>query len=191
MKINVFFPFTVLIPWTNFPSSFAKDCSHFFLSLTLTICLYSWGNTDIWWLTVLASLTCSNFSVNANFGTEFFLQLDIKLELVTPVSTLWGCTVLTLGGGTGTSRRMMCGPEGDILKVRWRSVGLFPSSSSMMLVRSAGISLARAGRTLWEVGEDLVTGCFCGGSRVVADGLQSWKKYLRVAQWLTYGSFQC
>ena len=47
MKTTVFVPFTVMIPWANCPSSFTKDRSQFFLSLSLTICLYSWATTDI------------------------------------------------------------------------------------------------------------------------------------------------
>ena len=34
MKINVLVPLTVLVPWVNFPSSFSKYRSNFFLSLS-------------------------------------------------------------------------------------------------------------------------------------------------------------
>ena len=47
-------------------------------------------------------------------GKDFFLQLDIKLELGPLVSILEGCAGLTLGGGTGMPGRMMCGPEVDM-----------------------------------------------------------------------------
>ena len=163
VKINVFVTFTFMIPWTNCPSSFANECYHLFLFGTLTICLYSWATPDILCVTVLNSLTFSHCAANANFGTVFFLKLDIKLELGPPVSTLGGCTGLTLGVVTGTYGIIMCGTEGGMWTFRWKYVGLFPSSSSMMLVRSAGICLAHFGRILWGVGADFVKGCFCGG----------------------------
>ena len=95
---------------------------------------------------------------------RIFLQLDLKLELGPPVSTLGGCAGLTLGDDTGKSRRMMSGPEWDMWTLRWISVELLPSSYSMMLGRSEGIGLARVGRIWWGRGAYLVTGCFCGGS---------------------------
>ena len=112
MKITVFVPLTVTIPWAISPSSFAKDRSQIFLSGPLTRCLHSWATTDILWVTVLSSITCRNFAANAKFGTGIFLKLDLKLELFPHVSTLGGCNVRNLGGGTGTSGRMMCGTEG-------------------------------------------------------------------------------
>ena len=112
MKITLFVTFTVLIPWANYPSSFAKDRSQTFLSGTLTRRLYSWTTPDILWVTALASLTCSNCADNANFGTGLFLHLDLKLELGPLVFTLGGCIGCTLGGDTGTSGIMMCGTEG-------------------------------------------------------------------------------
>ena len=112
MKITVLVPYTVLVPWADSPSSFAKDRSQIFLSGPLTRCLHSWATTDIWWVTVLSSLTCRNCAANAKFGTGIFLKLDLKLELFPRVSTLGGCNVRNLGGGTGTSGRMMCGTEG-------------------------------------------------------------------------------
>ena len=135
MKITAFVPFTFLIPWDNCPKSFAKYRSHFFLSGPSTRCLYSWATPDFWWVTALASLTCSNCVSNANFGKRLFLRLDLKLELLHPVSTLGVCAVRTLGGGTGTSGGVICGPEGDIWILCWKYAGLFPSSSSMMLGR--------------------------------------------------------
>ena len=63
---------------------------------------------------MLASITCRNCAANEKFGTGFFLQLDLKLELFPPVSILGGCAGRTLGGGTGMSERMICGPEGDM-----------------------------------------------------------------------------
>ena len=47
MKITVFVPFTVLIPWANCPSSFAKYFPQIFLSGTFIICLYSWATPDV------------------------------------------------------------------------------------------------------------------------------------------------
>ena len=41
------------------------------------------------------------------------------------------------------------GPEWDLWKLCWSYVLLFPSSSSMMLGRSAGIGFVRVGLTLW------------------------------------------
>ena len=166
MKITIFVPITVLIPWDNCPSSFAKDRSQFFLSGPLTRFQYSCATPGILRVTALASLNCRNCAANANFGTGFFWQLDIKLELGPPVSTLGGCSGHTCVGGTGTSRIMMCVPEGDMWTLRWKSVGLLSSSSSVMLGRYKGICLSRFGHTLWGIGEDLVTVCCCGGSNV-------------------------
>ena len=67
---------------------------------------------------MLSSLTFRNCAANAKFGTDFFLQLNIKLETGPPVSTLGGCAGRTLGGDTGMSGIMMCGPEGDMWKLR-------------------------------------------------------------------------
>ena len=58
---------------------------------------------------MLASITCRNCAANAKFGTGFFLQLDLKLDLVPPVFTLGACAGLNGGGGTGMSGRMICG----------------------------------------------------------------------------------
>ena len=67
---------------------------------------------------MLASIIRRNCASNAKFGTGFFLQLNIKLELSPPVSTLGGFAGLTLGGGTGKYGRTMSGPEGDMWKLR-------------------------------------------------------------------------
>ena len=112
MKMTVFVPFTILIPWANCPSSFAKDIYQIFLSGPLIRCLYSWATQDIWWVTTLASWVFWNCGVNAKIGMGAFLPLDINLELGPSVSTLGGCAVYTLGGGTGTSGGVMLGPEG-------------------------------------------------------------------------------
>ena len=118
MKITVFVPLKFLIPWANFPSSFAKDRYHFFLSVTLNRCIYSCATPDILWVTALAYLTCRNCDTNAKFATGFFLKLDLKFELGPPVSTLGGCAGRTIGGGTGISGKMMCGPEGYMWTLR-------------------------------------------------------------------------
>ena len=118
MKITAFVPFTVMIPWDSCSSSFAKDLSHIFLSGPLTRCLYFWETPDILWVTVLASLTCWNCADNAKLGTVFLFPLDLKLELVPPVFTLGGCAGRTIGGGTGKSGRIVCGPEGDMWTFR-------------------------------------------------------------------------
>ena len=60
----------------------------------------------------LASLTFWDCDVNVKLGMGFLLPLDIKLELGLSVSTLGGCSVCTLVGGTGTSAGIMIGPEG-------------------------------------------------------------------------------
>ena len=164
MKITVFVTFPVLVPWTNCPSSFEKYCPKTFLSRPLTICLFYWATPDIWWVTVSAFLTCRNFSANAKFGKVFFLQLDLKLDLGPPVSTLRGCAGNALDSDIGTSGRMICGPEEDMWKLSWKSVWLLPLSSSMMLGRSKGKGVARVGRNLWGIGADLVIDCFGGGS---------------------------
>ena len=118
MKMNVFFPFTVLIPWVNCPISFVKDISQKNLSGPLTRCLYSWETPDILWVTALASLTFWNCDANSKLGTGYLLPLYLKLELGPPVSTLGGCAGHTLGGCTGNSGRMMCGTEGDMWTFR-------------------------------------------------------------------------
>ena len=166
MKITVFVPFTVLIPWANYTSSFAKNLSQIFLFGPLTRYIYSWETPDIWWLIALASLTCRNCAANAKFGTVFFLQLNIKLELGPHVSTLGCCSGRTFCSGTGTSGRIVYGPEGYMWTLRWQYVGLFPSSSSMRLGHSEGIGLASVGQIVWDIVVDLVTGCYCGGSTV-------------------------
>ena len=165
MKITVFVPFTVLIPWDNCPSSFAKYRSQIFLSGPSTRCLFFWA-IHIWWVTALDSLPCRNCDSNEFFLTRLLLKLYLKLELGPPVSTLGGCAGRTLGGGLGTSGIIMCGTEGDMWTLRWIYVGLCPSSSSMMLGRSEGIYLASVGCTLWGILSNLVTGCCCGGSKV-------------------------
>ena len=153
-----------MIPWDNCLISFAKFNSQILLYGTLIRCLYSWATPYIWWVTMLASQTCWNCAANAKLGTGFFLQLDLKLELGPPVSTLGSCAGRTLGGGTGMSGRMICGPEGDMWTLRWKPVGLFPSSSSVILGYFEGICLVSIGFTLWVIMEDLVTGWCCGGS---------------------------
>ena len=122
IKMTVFVPFTIMIPWVNCTSSFTKDISQIFLSGPLTRCLYSWETPDIWSVTALAPQTFCNFSVNTKCAMGFFLPLDLSLELVPSVSTLGGCTVCTLGGGTGTSGRIIFGPEGEISTLFWKSV---------------------------------------------------------------------
>ena len=191
MKITVFVPFTVLITWANWPSSFTKDRSQHFLSWPWIRCLYSWATPYIWRVSALDYLTCRNCAANAKFGIVFLLQLDINLVIGPPVSTLGGCAGRTLGGGTGTSERMMCVPEGDMWTLRWKSVELFPSSSCMMLGRSEGICLACVGRTLWGIGEDFVNGCCCGGSNVWCILAATLEKYLTVSQSLPFGSCRC
>ena len=47
MKITIFVPFTVMIPWANFTSSFAKDRSQIFLCGLLNRFLYYWVTPDI------------------------------------------------------------------------------------------------------------------------------------------------
>ena len=84
------------------------------MSGPLTICLYYWETPGIGWVTALYYLTFRHCSANAKFGTGFLLQLDLKLELGPPVSTLGGCAGRTLGVGTGSYGIMMCGPEGDM-----------------------------------------------------------------------------
>ena len=164
MKITVFIPFTVMIIWANCPSSFAKDLSQIFLSGPLTRCLYSWESPDILWLTALSSLTFWNCAVNEKLGIWFFLPLDLKLELGPSMSTLGGCACCSLGGGTGNSGRIMCGPEGKMWTLWWKLVELFPSSSSMILGCYEGIGLVIFGRNLWGIMADFVTGFWCGGS---------------------------
>ena len=126
-KMTLFVPFTPLIPWANCPSSFAKDIYQIFLSGTLTRCLYSLATPDIWWVTALASWIFWNCAVNEKCGMGVFLLLDLKLELGTSVSTLGGCAVCNLGGGTETSGRIMFGPEGDMWTLCWKLVENFPS----------------------------------------------------------------
>ena len=111
MNITVFVTFTVLIPWYNCPSSFPNDRYQTFMSGPLTRCLYSWSTPYIFWVTTLASLTSRGCYDNAKSGTGFFLQMYLKLELGTPVSTLGGCAGRTLGGDTGKYGIMMFGPE--------------------------------------------------------------------------------
>ena len=59
-----------------------------------------------------------------------------------------------------------CGPEGDMWKFCWKLVGLFPSSSSMIMGCYKGRDLVRVGRTLWDIMADLATGCCCGRSTI-------------------------
>ena len=147
--MTVFFSFTLMIPWADCTSSFAKDHSQIFLSGPLTRCLYSWANPDIWWVTALASWTFWNCAVNTKCGMGFFLNLDLKLELGTSVSTLGGCAVCNLSGGTGTSGRIMFEPEGDLWTLFLKLVEYFPSSFSMILVCTEGRGLVIFGRTFW------------------------------------------
>ena len=182
MKITLFVTFTVLIPWASCPSSFTNDRSQIFLSGTLAKCIYSWATSNILWLTVLASLICSNCADNAKFGTGFFLHLGLKLELGPTVFILGGFIGRTLGGDTGTSGIMMCGTEGGMWTLLWRYVGMFPSSSSMILGRSEGICWAHVERTWQGRGVYLVTGCFCGGSNGWCRLALTLEKYLRVDQ---------
>ena len=178
------------MPWANFHSSFAKDRSQFFLSGPLTRCLYLWETLVIWWVNVLVYITCRNFSANQNFGTGFFLQLDLKLELVPPVSTLGGFSGRTLGGGTGNYRIMVCVPEGVMCTLSLKSVGMLQSSSFIMLGRSKGICFAHVGSTFWGIGAYFVTGCFGGRFNVWCRLAATLEKYLRVAQSLTFGSIR-
>ena len=147
--MNVFVNFTPLIPWANYPSSFVKDISQIFLSGTLIICLYSWSNPDIWWVTALASWVFWNCAVNAYFGKGFFLPLHLKLELGPPLFTLGGCAVCTLGGGTGNSAGILLGPEVDMWNLWWKLIEAFPSSSSMTLGCTEGRGLVRYGCIFW------------------------------------------
>ena len=149
MKMTLFVPFTILIPWADFPSSFAKDISQIFVSGPLNRCLYSWETPYIWWVTALASWIFLNYSVNENCGEGFLLPLDLNLELGTSVYTLGGCTFCTLGGGKGTSGRIMFGPIGDMWTLCWKLLENFPSSYSMILGCTEGRGLVIYGRTLW------------------------------------------
>ena len=164
MKITVFVPFTILIPWANFPSSFAKDIYQIFLSGPLTRCLYSWATPYIWWVTALASWNFWNCDINAKLGIRFFLPLDLKLELGPFISTPGGCSGCTLGGGTGNSGVIMCGLEGDMCTLCWKLVELFPSSYSIILGCTEGIGLVVSGHTLWGTMADFFTGYCCVGS---------------------------
>ena len=102
---------------------------------------------------------CCQFKV----GDRFFLPRGLKLELGPSVFSLGGCAGWTLCGGTGTSGIIMCGPEGVMWTFCWELVGLFPSSSYMILGYSEVICLVIVGRTLWDIMADLVTGRCCGG----------------------------
>ena len=78
-----------------------------------------------------------------------FLPINIKLELGPTMSTLGGCAVCTLGGGTRTSGRIMLGPDEDMWTLCWKFVDSFPSSSSMTLVCTEGRGLVQSGCTFW------------------------------------------
>ena len=55
-----------------------------------------------------------NCAVNVKSGMGVFLLLDLRLELGPSVSTLRGCAVCNLGGGTETSGGIILGPEGEM-----------------------------------------------------------------------------
>ena len=145
--MTVFVPFTILIPWANCPSSFAKDLSDIFLSGTLTRCLSYLATPDILWVTALASWIFWNCAVNAKCVMGVFLPLDIKLELNPSVSILGGYAVCTLCVGTGTSGRIMFGYEGYMCTLCLKLVDHIPSSSSMILGCTEGRGLVISGRT--------------------------------------------
>ena len=65
------------------------------------------------------------------------------------MSILGGCAVCTLGGETGTSGRILFGPEGDIWTLCWKLVEYVPSSFSMILGCTEGRGLVISGRTFW------------------------------------------
>ena len=154
------------------------------MSIFLGNSVYLMGN-------YVCSYHLQEFFFQCKFWYRIFLQLDLNLELVPPVSTLGGCSVFTLGDGIGKSGRIICGPEGDIWKLRWKSVGMFPSSSSVMLGSFEGIVLARSGWTLWVIGADFVSVCCCGGFNVWCILAATLEKILIVAQSLPFGILRC
>ena len=106
MKMTVFFSFTILIPWSNLPSSFANDISQIFLSGTFIRCLYSWPTLYIWWVTALASWVFLNCDVNAKSGMGVFCLLisswnlsqvsrwGERLGSISLISTLWAAWLM-------------------------------------------------------------------------------------------------
>ena len=155
------------MPWASYPNSFAKDISQNFHSGALIKCLYSWANSEIWWVTEFASRGFWYFAVNAYRGRGCLLPLDLKLELGPPVSNLGGCAVFTLGDVIVTSEGVMCGPKGDLWKLCWKFVVFFPSSSSLTLVCGGGIYLVRPGCSVWVIPEAVCSACYCGESAVL------------------------
>ena len=82
------FPFTILIPWANCPSSFANDLYQNLVSGPLIRCLYSWDIPEIWWVTSLASWVFWNCAVNAKSGMGFSCLLISSWNLDLPCPPL-------------------------------------------------------------------------------------------------------
>ena len=189
--MTVFVPFTPPIPLANCPSSFEKDLYQIFLSGNLIRCLYSWATPEIWWVTALDLWVFWNCAVKAKSGMGVFLLLDIKLEPGPSVSTLGGCAVCTLGGGTGTSGGIMLGPEGHMWTLRWKLVESFPLSSSMILGCTEVRVLVLSGCTFWGTMADFSLFAVVEGLLFSSNYLPPWKISRKISQLRLFGSRRC
>ena len=121
----------------------------------------------------------------------FLLPLDIRLELGPTLSTLGGCEVCTLGGGTGTSGGVMLGIDGYMYTLCWKCVGSFPSSSSMTLVCTEGRGLLRSGCTVWGTMVYFSLFAVVDGLLFYSHYLTPWKISWKVAPLRLFGSLRC